>query len=464
MELKVGVFNVLADGQCLGEFATLEGDRVLGWGDRGAQVVDILREMLETYDVVVTVENDHFFSILEALRSSDPDGDGIPVPIEGVFGRKRKGGGKKDSTCRRLMRVRQSSEAAGVLSLRDEHVPGCFDYYFSGAGDGSEPCEGDRGVYLSDDGIGMYYNSERVLRHECILLAGQSVLPGARLQDPLVVDVEADRAVLAVVFSKHGQAGDTLHAGDGRFVVAGGHLPSGEGMSQEDERRMVADRAVTGLLHMGYGALPIVLAMDSNTCDVYVDRMVTNGHLLAHQRSLAAMLATHGFTTHVSEAGTASFKCFKVRHARGAQPSKYGAFMYVCIDKICLRLPTGGQWRLQSAESHSPTMHRCGLGAEDEVRLVALRDGQEAETLRSMFFGVPLTQAVPAFDKDAQPDAVLQSYPLAWGDRLAERLMGLPDGFRERFAVLEKLFPNANMPSDHPAVGVNFHFSFVQSQ
>jgi len=457
----VGVFNVLADGQGLGEFATLEGDGVLGWGDRGAQVVEILREMLATYDVVVTVENDHFFSILEALRSPNLGGDGIPVPIEGAFGRKRKGGGKKDSTCRRLMRARQSSEAGGLL-LRDEHVPDCFDYFFSGAGDGSEPCEADRGAYLSDDGIGMYYNSERVLRHECILLAGQSVLPGAGLRDPLVVDVEADRAVLAVVFSKHGQEGNTPHAGDGRFVVAGGHLPSGEGMSQEDERRAVADGAVAGLLHMGYGVLPIVLAMDSNTCDVYVERMVTAGHLLARQRSLAAMLAMHGFTSHVPEAGAAAFKCFKVRHARGAQPSKYGAFMYVCIDKICLRLPAGGQWRLQSAEPHSPTVHRCGLGAEDEAELVAIRDGQEAETLRSLFFGVPLTQAVPAFDKDARPDAVMQSYPLAWGDRLAERLAGLSEGSREQFAVLEKLFPNAHMPSDHPAVGVHFHFSFAQ--
>ena len=445
MDLSVGLYNVLADGLALGEFATYEGDAELVWVSRGPKVVEVIVAMLERYDVVVTVENDHFFSILDQLREITGS------DVHGVFGRKRQAG-NCDSTCRKLMKARV--DISGAKSLREETVPPFLDYYFSGAGDGTEPvgegAESASTAYLSDDGVGIYFKSDKVLRHECVLLPGQTILPGGALADPIVLDIDAGAASVAVVFS--------TSSGGGKFLVVGSHLPSGEGMKQEEERREVAEMTLKAVLDMGYGHLPIVWGMDSNTSQVYVDNMVSQGHLLARERSLVRFLEHSGFTSYIPECGGPHFKCFKMRHARGNQVNKFCTFMYVCIDKVLLRLPPEGNVRVTRAEAESLTEKLCGLSAADESALLKLRD-EDAGALRSLFFGVPESEEVPYFPKEHDVSAVVSAYPFAWGDRIKERLTDLPSETASRFSILAKLFPSSGMPSDHPAVGVFFSLS-----
>jgi hypothetical protein len=81
MMLKVGSFNILADGLSLNEFLC-EGSDIesAAWSSRASKVVGIIANMLLTCDVVVTQENDHFVYILDCLISS------YHLNVGGVFG------------------------------------------------------------------------------------------------------------------------------------------------------------------------------------------------------------------------------------------------------------------------------------------------------------------------------------------------------------------------------------------
>jgi hypothetical protein len=517
LNVGVGTFNILADCYALGEFATWDGDDGLVWPHRREKIAEIIHRMLQDFDVVVTQENDHFFDILNLLRSYDDS-------VDGLFGV------RADSGCTFGSLQQDKCDR----SAEQESVPFNYRSFFQApqSSGTSGTSNDDEQSYYSHYGIGIYYHSSVIQRQEILLGPGQKLLKGGRILDPAVVLFPAGKGTvsfLAATFSKRQSHKSPYTSSEyaGPFTVVGAHLASGVSRVQEDKRCAQAAHIWAAVAAARSSRpQPIIWAMDSNTCNEYLSIMADAPHTESSpsnsncQRQatdllgLSGFLSSHGLLSLVPEEDC-RFQCFKMRHCRGNQPQKFAELMLCCIDKVCLWLPGGwkfgtaaplsllGSTDLGSTDQTTPSSSDPGYANEDtktkakspppplspeEVLTVQRlrRDPDQHRRLRKLFFGLPWEnvekeETAPRsvretgerdckeksyvsseildplfFTKEDDPATVLARFPNAFGSKLKEHFAMLPESLQRELAPLQRLMPTCANPSDHPPIGVQF--------
>jgi hypothetical protein len=428
--LTLGCFNVLADGLSAGEFLCEGGDDAsTRWQIRKTKLCNVLSSMLEDCLVVVTTENDHFFSILNEVRVRHPS-------VNGVWGtnaskvstaRKQKlnrhGGGS--NTYERLNAAYKNGELPPGTAVSYREECGLFALPMAGvlANDAED-------MYQSDDGIGIYYLADKVAMVALGVLGEEACQVIDTLGTKIVTNADS---VLRATFS-HNDASSTLKS----FTVYGAHLKSGEDYSKEmvrcEQLRIILEDART---HSNS-----VVLMDSNNSVHYEatyhrhandllaggddntaitapsDEKQTVGKAV---KTLSSLIAEYGMVDAVrppyQQVGN---ECFKMRHGRGAQPSKHFQLMFDAIDKILVPrtatiLPVEYDRNRFGFERYDPAHHDALLQLRTDID--ERRRFEEACRSSARISGA--TCAVEAFGRDH---------------------------------MLAGLYPNPRAPSDHPPV------------
>lgn len=362
MTVKVGLWNMLSDVLGVGEFLTLGGDdKNVKWGARKHKVVAVLRQMLEQLDVVAVVENDHFHWILHELRRARPS-------VGALHMLDLKKAGFRGST---VYKHWEKLGASSGHTFGSERAPEAFaNLYECGLDD----------PYRADDGLSLYYNSD-------------SVYPvGARS-----AEVSCGKVFFKQRFKK---------VSGGEFTVVLGHLPSGTKKANEEARLA----AVSELCAQELETKTVVL-MDSNYSSLYPRVLEQNAQ---------EFLQSRGWVNVVPEEGS---ECFKMRHAQGEQPAKFGEMMFDAIDRIMLK-----EGEARPLELTLSAFKRSLAQPEERAKMLALRTNPEG--------------------RKALKEAACKG---RWGDDSSlippEDVEGLVE-----LGLLRQLYPNENAPSDHPPV------------
>lgn len=458
--LRVGTYNILPSGMCTREFVSPDGDALMKWSVRRYAVVEVLNRMLSACDVVVTQENDHFFWILAQLQKQNPH-------IRGIFGRKRVLlGDPMSSEHGSTNRTYMQKPHVEQYEVSEENVPSELIPYFQHNGSHR---------YISDDGIGIYFNSSVVSLNGIHLHQQQR-----QLVDGLLYDIDKKNAFLIVEFG-------TV---SGSYIVAGAHFPSGRKYSDEISRihclQSIWD-TITPLRQY-----PVMLAGDTNTSlrhrpilidaaqeeashdlDSFLSQLNSARSLV----SLPAIVATTWSETQphlvfvddffVSSASSdrfwnlvpdsRDFYCFKIRHCFGDQKSKIGAIIYYSIDKIALLMPRDGTHYGVTVEVNSVAASRQNAitAQEHDMLLSTFVNGTAVDLLRKICIGEATQDdqnalaAILGVDTRACATDILSLH--AWKDDMKQNMETLSTPIKDFLGpLLMKLFPNMQMPSDHP--------------
>lgn len=300
-----GMWNILSDGLSKGEFMTKFGDdATIKWNNRKDKIVNILSEMFTKCDMVVTVENDHFFWLLNQLNMKHGN------KIKGVFAIESDMTNKY-SNSKKFLDTRTKTESTFKIEECPDEFIGLYNFYFK---------KDDKGVinkgptkiftkdsiYTSDDGIGIYYNSDKVQ-----LIGVDSDKPMSGDQYTLY---NTTKQYTRCVFTKDGV----------EFQVYGGHLKSGEAYKDE-VNRICKLGEMFGKAKKDVN--PIIL-MDSNSSDLYQkdypDKVPTVNDVMKDNKFKDTVETKYN-------------ECFKMRHAQGEQPKKFCQLMFDTIDKIVVK-------------------------------------------------------------------------------------------------------------------------------
>jgi len=214
--------------------------------------------------------------------------------------------------------------------------------------------------------------------------------------------------------------------------VYGAHLKSGEGAADE-ARRIAQLKPLLAALSGGEKDRLVVLAMDSNNSELYEAGMPKGpgadkkGNKFNLESFMSEAIADAGCVDLVKTHDSKS-ECFKMRHARGGQPKKFGQLMFDSIDKIVVRSDT----RVQPS---SPVVLKSFTKIRD-ADFAGMREWRTNETKRAAIKTACLGEK--------------------WGDNMEEntvpaslaKALSLPAA--DVKGVFMQLYPNSNAPSDHP--------------
>lgn len=195
------------------------------------------------------------------------------------------------------------------------------------------------------------------------------------------------------------------------FTVGVAHLPSGESKSQEQRRVL----AMTELFHAC--DQNTIIVMDSNTSVHYeteYQNMVT----------LSEVIKNHHYLVVNQDSG----ECFKLRHRHGDQPSKFGQLMFDTIDKILIpQTMTGTQ-----------IIYQNFLTPEQKQLAYLIRTTPHYREV--------IKQVVCLEQTGSTVDSI--DIELLW-DQLE---LPAPYGLDDVRNLLDSLYPNEKLPSDHPPI------------
>jgi hypothetical protein len=457
--IKVGFWNMLSDGLSQGEFLSSGGDaNNTTWDKRKVMVVSVLRDMLTKCDVVGVVENDHFHYLLNELNEHGE----IKDKIGGLHRIKKS---KLKKTPSYMLRHTASPER----TFKSEKCPSNFTAMYDAAPDNA---------YNVDDGISLFYRKDK-------WSMPTTPEPGTVMfNDTPYLDV-----VLSTVFS-----------GNKKYVhVYVAHLSSGEGDKDNETRQVELARILLDIKVNRYkndSILPILM-MDSNYSTYY------KGH-----EQMDTLLHDAHFKNNVDEKGN---ECFKMRHAKGEQPSKFGSLMFDALDKICV--PDTHQ----TTPINFDVFAKYNFSLDEYHKIAALRKDQSARSLLTFIcmqqewgddFG-KAQQATCAYKKETitndsvdkviqkitddlnitidkiknsldgagtgQVDIQKMKHKMGQKMKQREKWLRFTDGDTFRTYVVEaahknvtiptdcltKLYPNKDAPSDHPPVGVSVSLESV---
>jgi len=439
-ESTVGVatWNILADGLSLGEFMNKDGDSVVLWQNRGPRVASCIQKMLSTPEIsiVVTQENDHASWILNKIQEID-------MPYIKMV-RRHKG---KNSEKFYISRLRDELMKEGYYSEEENakicefecnagkpgcklKTPQCIEKCASEISeslrknpnvreiltkkgmtcttyeDEHEESNNPSDIYHSMDCLAVYYDSQTVK------LKGQS---------------DENATVFRLDFTH-------LHSQE-EFSIFPAHLKSGEDKKGEIERvkelRLMLDEAKK------YNN-PIIL-MDSNTCMQYKGKIQDelSGEETDDFNYVHDVIESNGFKNVIDESDRGN-KCFKMRHARGGQPKKFGELFYDTIDKICVQKPS---------KIHSIVLHRLPCN----FQVLPVKHAKVVDKWRN--------------DSEWRNKLKEACIDGKWGPNMEDNSTVNFDTFRKEEncddrafintkEILLELYPNEYMPSDHPPAAV----------
>lgn len=437
---KVGSWNFLASGLEIDGFLTRDGLSSVEWNTRKQIVLDILANMLEVNDVVVTQENDNFFWLLDKLQLIDPNIRGVWC-CKTVPG-KSEGGDFTASNARSFLikRMYQSFKADGLVSEEDskkatfllglkpkEFAPKSSELYnivnkinleqkrFPTFREKSEVYNsfsemygvGPDDTYVSDDGIGIYYDSKKAsLKH---LATGLSRTPDETpwSRYGMVNDVP-------VLWNKNGWVDATFQLRNERMVtVYGAHLPSGEDEAAEKDRYEIMKEMINTI--KSEEKTPVVFAMDSNVSPEYE----------AGFKDITLMSSLYGLAGFEDSIEPGSFPCFKMRGPGSDQPKKIGELFVDQIDKI-LYNPRVMSVLAREHPLDEYGFQRLSRQAYDEVYAIRTNEALRAQNNETVRKGAR--------------DAVVSGI------------------YREPGSAFLEIYPGPNSPSDHPPVSSEFLF------
>lgn len=405
-----------------GEFMSRGGDPAhINWDMRRHGIVNVLQEVFEHADVIVTQENDHFFWILHELKRTRK--------IEGVF--LAKGQPPKPSNARKFGMKRLHAalcpdagktsfddqynacnaiikSSGGARTFEAEHVPESFCNMF-----GLGPAD----LYMSDDGVGIYWKSDSV--------SLKQVLHADKVNVVKQSCHYSCKAGTSPVF------GCRFAHGDNEVDVYGAHLKSGEKAPDEAKRMDQLNPLLVAL--RGNPKPVVILAMDSNNSELYEAGMSKGpgedkkGNKFNLQTYMSEAIADAGCVDLVKTYDR-NTECFKMRHARGGQPKKFGQLMFDSIDKI-----------LVNANTRTLPASPVVLNSYQKLRD---NDSDAMRTWRT--------------DKACRAAIKKACLEEKWGDNMEQnkvpaslsQALGLSEAkIKEIFL---QLYPNVTAPSDHP--------------
>lgn len=271
-------------------------------------------------------------------------------------------------------------------------------------------------LYRCDDGIGIYYRSDRV-KLTGVGLPNNIECNIIRHKDVIVIS-NADCAI-RVNFQLIGM--NTQY-----FTLYGAHLKSGEDITKEKIRC----KQLQMILEDAKSMPNPIIAMDSNNSYLYEESYPTSGTDNNNTASadkcmdwsrLSEVICYYGYVDAVGlPYQSTGNECFKMRHGQGGQPSKHFQFMFDAIDKILvpstMTINTIPYIRDKFGfQRYDPDMQKelLALRSDPERRKLLLEDCRNSERIRST------TCAIEAFGVDH---------------------------------ILAGLYPNTRAPSDHPPV------------
>jgi hypothetical protein len=475
--IKVGFWNMLAVGLSDDGFVT-EDPESIDWAIRGPKILAVLNRMFdEGYDVISVVENDMFLNILEGLQK---EGRPIYGEIQRVRNKKnvnnsytqwfKQGYDKKTNTRSFRDFIKNESDCEEFVQLMND------DKTSDGAPDVSvsDP-------YLADHGNSVYWNPAKVY-------AAGTPFP----------EFNEENYLLTRDFRCYIGRGDNgyirtfVKKDDGEvteFNVLTAHLKSGEGEKEEQER---VDTLTPLLNELAKRVNPVVL-MDSNSSTHYrkaIDIPI----------NVAKVIEDSGFVDAIDTPGNRA-QCVKMR-GDTAQKQKAGELMCDTIDVILTKrgtniqvIPVGGvqlynpvnktimtklrtdaedrlrvsKWVMNAEYKCDANGNYVGSECEQELRptgfpLVPIQNKEKTVTLKMMSsnkksrWGADAkTNVYTGFAKYLRTDESDGGF--LW--RLYNKLWGgepeLTDEVLE--SAFRGLYPNNNMPSDHPPFGAIIELS-----
>jgi hypothetical protein len=196
------------------------------------------------------------------------------------------------------------------------------------------------------------------------------------------------------------------------LVVA--HLKSGERLAEEALRVAEMIKIFTSISDN------TIILMDSNN-GPYYESEYKGGP------TVSQTIHDHKFVILDNPTG----QCFKLRHSRGDQPNKFGQLMFDTIDKIVVPNSTKGR-------------------IVDTNSILSVKERALATLLRLEYRSIIKDLCVKYWSDTV--DSI--DFKMLW-DRL---YLSEPYEMVDLIGLFEKLYPNEEMPSDHPPVVAEIYF------
>lgn len=435
-KLKCISWNILADGMSSNEFITNGGDQVNAlWTSRRFRICQILRNFLEDkVQVIGLQENDHPYFIQSELQKFKPEIRCIHVLVKGatrsadklrlnaIFDYLNSNDAEFQKTthnsnksaqdydhlyCRinnwyQTNQLDQISKQFTMTSFKEEKAEILAKVLKRNLDD----------LYVVNDGVSLYYDSSVLEFIEPILASGmtQTEFPTLFMGHDLTCRFKIIDPMLT-------------HAPDQeRFInISCSHLKSGEGIENEKRRAELISDIIR--LTEAYNE-PSVILIDSNTSDLYradVEKLGDKDAVLVD-----VVLQEAGFQNIVPIKGN---ECFKMRHARGKQPNKFGNIMFDTIDKIVVNPQYCSDF--------------------ESLRTNWLK------VLPSKYYDEVLSWRTDADKRKELRNICCEN---RWGDDMNTNATTNECKFNRN--IFLQLYPNQDMPSDHPPVIADINFKF----
>ena len=476
--IKVGVWNMLADGLSKGEFMS-EDPASIVWAVRGPRVINILNNMFAAgYDVIVVLENDHFLNILEGLNNgNNGNGNGngnSGMNIHGSIQRVRNNKNinnsftqlmdrnyplNKDKTVRNHVKnpdntfnndIKDVFDCMAFVELINKDKP-------------STPLVHDflrTDAFVADYGNSIYWNAHTVTT------------------EPVFAEFNPTNKNRG--YKCYIGRGDTgfvqkFYKNGVEFNVLAAHLKSGEGREEEQER---VDSLLPMLQSMSALKNPVVL-MDSNSSSHYREGIENN---------VSKVIQDTGFVNAVPQDDDPmnpdnKYQCFKMRAARAedgkGQPAKFAELMFDTIDAILVKegisfqiVPVEGVELYREMYKPNLLQFRTNTSVRQRISDWALNwpnEYNEDGTYKSSGFAEirsPKTDCTPIQNKEKTVTLKMMSSDNAsrWGEDVTKNAYkGMAKYIGEKTdlnmtdkkleVVFAWLYPNDCMPSDHPPIG-----------
>ena len=343
-KLKCVSWNVLADGMSSNEFITNGGDEVnVLWASRFPRICRIMQRFFEDgIQVVGLQENDHPYSILKELQMYNPEIKCVHLLSKGAA---------RSADKSRLTNIfdylNRTDEQFRKITDSYTNCNRCFDGVYSRINDWykSNQLESIRkhftitsfkeenaellqkvlhrspdDLYVVNDGCTIYYDSS-VLE----FIESLSACNMIKTECPTIFRGHDLGCRFKILENKSNFTPNQEHF----LNVICRHLKSGEGY-QNEKRRSEQMRSM--LRAFNKEEMASVILIDSNTSDLYrkdIEKTEVKDAVLVDN-----VIDEEGFQNIIPSKHN---ECFKMRHARGAQQNTFGNIMFDAIDKILIR-------------------------------------------------------------------------------------------------------------------------------
>lgn len=408
------------------EFITNGGDEVNTlWTSRRFRICQILERFLEDNVYVIGLqENDHPFFILNELQKHKPElrcihllagdaersADKLRLLAIRDYLNENESSFRNDTSnlkksledfdnlYRRINswyknnQLDQIKKKFTMTSFREEHSDILQQFLKRSPND----------LYVVNDGNSIYYDS-KVLEY---------VEP--------ILGPHMNKTEFSNLFTGHDIACRfRIRNDNGNFLtVVCSHLKSGEG--SENEKKRV--NQISNILKIAnQNSEASVILVDSNTSNLYktdMEKSGTNDVLFVDD-----VLHQAGFKDIIPVKGN---ECFKMRHAKGSQPNKFGNFMFDTIDRIIVKPELCDNFRF--------------------VQTVWLR------TLSNEYYNNVLSWRI---EDDKRRKLKNLCRDKIWEDDMNKNDTGDSEFDKN---ILLQLYPNDSIPSDHPPLVAEINF------